>query len=82
MIPDDWKPAIEQAGRDNLKKGDPVICASVHQKVVMMHVTRTTPAQIIIKFENTNAEYRYLKRNGRRIGPSSGWLVMPEVDKC
>lgn len=65
---------------DNLKKGEEVILCSCYMAGQPMNVHRTTPTQIIIL--EGGHELRYLKRNGRRIGPSSGWLIMPsEVTK-
>lgn len=65
----------------NLKAGDDVIIASViHPKGLPDKVHRITPSQIIIK--DGCYSLRYLKRNGRRIGPCSGWIVMPEVKPC
>lgn len=61
---------------DNLRAGDDVIIASViHSKGLPDKVHRITPSQIIVK--DGCYSLRYLKRNGRQLGPSSGWLIMP-----
>jgi len=59
----------------NLKAGDDILIAGCHFKSNPRRVERTTPSQIIVGMGEF--EQRYLKRNGRRIGPSSGWIEMP-----
>lgn len=64
----------------NLKAGDPVIISCVYTADREKRVNRSTPSMVVV--ESSGMELRYLRRNGRRIGKSAGWLTMPEVTKC
>lgn len=63
MIPDkDYKKFLE-----GLKEGDQV-CIYAGRKHHITHVTRTTPAQIIIA-----SGTRFWKKNGEQVGAHSVW---------